>query len=47
VSNAGDAIDEKTRERFLHWVDINTCDQKRDDAVAALEYIRKIAIETI
>jgi len=47
VSNAGDAIDEKTRERFLHWVDINACDQKRRDAVAALEYIREIAVETL
>jgi hypothetical protein len=47
VSNAGDAIDEKTRERFLHWVDINACDQKRRDAVAALEYIRKMAVETL
>jgi TfuA protein len=45
VSNTGDTLDNKTRERFLHWVDINACDQKRDDAVAALEYIRKIARE--
>src|SRR5512136_196033 len=47
VYQAGDAIDEKTREQFLQWVKTNACDQKRDDAVAALEYIRKIAIETV
>jgi hypothetical protein len=44
---AGEAIDEKTRAQFLQWVKTNACDQKRDDAVAALEYIRKIAIETV
>jgi len=47
VSNAGDAIDEETRERFLQWVKTGACDQKRDDAVAALEYIKKIAVETV
>jgi len=45
VNQAGDAIDEKTRERFLQWVKTNACDQKREDAVAALEYIKKIAGE--
>ena len=40
VSAAGDAIDEKTRDRFLNWVISGACDQKREDAVAALEYIR-------
>jgi hypothetical protein len=44
---AGEAIDEKTRAQFLQWVKTNACDQKRDDAVAALEYIKKIAVETI
>ena len=43
VSAAGEAVDEETRERFLHWVPAGACDQKKDDAVAALEYIRKIA----
>jgi hypothetical protein len=47
VYQAGEAIDEKTRERFLQWVKTNACDQKRDDAVAALEYIRKIAVDTV
>jgi hypothetical protein len=46
VYQAGEAIDEKTRTQFLQWVKTNACDQKRDDAVAALEYIRKIVIET-
>jgi len=44
---AGEAIDEKTRAQFLQWVKTNAYDQKRDDAVAALEYIKKIAVETI
>jgi hypothetical protein len=45
VSAAGEAVDEETRERFLHWVHASACDQKKDDAVAALEYIRRIADE--
>jgi hypothetical protein len=43
VSEAGDAIDLATRERFLAWMKLNAIDQKRKDAVAALEYIRGIA----
>jgi len=43
VAKAGDAIGALTRERFLAWVDTHACDQKRADAVAALEYIREIA----
>jgi hypothetical protein len=42
VSAAGEAVDEKTRVRFLDWVITGACDQKRDDAIAALEYIRDI-----
>jgi hypothetical protein len=38
-------VDEKTRECFLDWVVKRACDQKRDDAVAAMEYIRKITGE--
>jgi len=45
VSAAGDAVDEKTNEDFLVWVTKSAVDQKREDAVAALEYIRKIAGE--
>jgi TfuA protein len=45
VSQAGDSVDEKTRERFLVWVETSQCDQKKDDAIAALEYIRKISEE--
>ena len=45
VSYAGDTVDEKTRDRFLSWVETGACDQKRADAVAALEYIRDIANE--
>jgi TfuA protein len=43
VAKAGDAISAMTKERFLAWVDTHACDQKREDAVAALEYIRMIA----
>ena len=43
VSGSGEAVDIKTRERFLAWVDTHACDQKRNDAIAALEYIRTIA----
>jgi hypothetical protein len=42
VSEAGAAIDQETRERFLAWVKLHAVDQKRKDAVAALEYIRGI-----
>ena len=43
VSGSGDVVDAATCERFLAWVDTNACDQKRNDAVAALEYIRNIS----
>lgn len=39
VSGSVDAVDLKTRERFLAWVDTNACDQKRNDAIEALRYI--------
>jgi len=42
VSGAGAAIDQETRERFLAWVKLHAVDQKRKDAVAALEYIKKL-----
>ncbi len=43
ISSAPDSVDSATRERFLAWVDTHACDQKRKDAVAALEYIGGIA----
>jgi hypothetical protein len=46
VSAAGDAVLPETRERFLAWVRLDAVDQKRKDAVAALEYIRRIAGDT-
>jgi hypothetical protein len=46
VSAAGAIIDQETRERFLIWVKLHAIDQKRNDAVAALEYIRGIVKET-
>jgi hypothetical protein len=42
VSEAGAAIDQETREQFLAWVKLHAVDQKRKDAVAALEYIKGI-----
>jgi hypothetical protein len=45
VSQTNDTVDTKTQERFLVWVETGQCDQKREDAVAALEYIRKTAGE--
>ena len=45
VSQTNDTVDTKTQERFLVWVEKGQCDQKREDAVEALEYIRKIAVE--
>ncbi|MDO9326358.1 MAG: TfuA-like protein, partial [Methanoregula sp.] len=45
VSGAGDAVDTRTRDRFLTWVESHACDQKREDAIAALEYIRTVAGE--
>jgi TfuA protein len=47
VSSAGEAVDEKTGDRFLYWVSANSCDQKKEDAIAALEYIRRIANDGI
>jgi hypothetical protein len=43
VSAAGAAVAPETQERFLAWVKLHSVDQKRKDAVAALEYIREIA----
>ncbi|MGD0079065.1 MAG: TfuA-related McrA-glycine thioamidation protein [Methanoregula sp.] len=40
---AGDTLDDGVRDRFLGWVKKHACDRKRDDAIAALEYIRGIA----
>jgi TfuA protein len=42
VSGAGDGISPETRERFLDFVKLHAVDQKRKDAVAALEYIRDL-----
>jgi hypothetical protein len=39
VSGAGDGISPETRERFPAWVKLHAVDQKRKDAVAALEYM--------
>ena len=42
VSESGAAIDQETRERFLAWVKLHAVDQKRQDAIAALEHIKEI-----
>jgi TfuA protein len=45
VSAAGAGVPFGTQERFLSWVKLHACDRKREDAVQALEYIRRIAGE--
>jgi len=40
---AAETVSSKTRERFLAWAKDYAVDQKRKDAIAALEYIRDIA----
>lgn len=45
VSAAGSALAPPTQARFLAWVKQHACDPKRDDAVAALEYIRGISTD--
>ena len=42
VSAAGERIAAPVRDRILAWVNHHSCDQKREDAIAALEYIRVI-----
>jgi hypothetical protein len=42
VSAAGIAVAPETRERFPAWVKLHAVDQKRKDAVAALEYIKTL-----
>ena len=42
---AAGSVDRETRDRFLAWAGTHACDQKRDDAVAALGYVREIAGE--
>jgi len=36
-----------TRQRFLEWVAVHACDPKREDAIAALRYIRELAREYV
>ena len=43
---AGETIPAGTRVRFLTWVKEHAVDQKRKDAIAALEYIRKTAVSS-
>ena len=42
VAAAGDTVALPVSERFLAWVRVHAVDQKRKDAVAALEYIKKL-----
>jgi len=43
---AGDAIDPATRARFLSFAASSPTDQKKEDAIAALEYVRDLAKNT-
>ena len=42
VAAAAGTVDEGTRGRFLAWAGEHACDQKRADAIAALEYARDL-----
>ncbi|OPY38679.1 MAG: TfuA-like protein [Methanoregula sp. PtaU1.Bin051] len=42
ISVAEGSIEAGTRERFAIWISDHSCDQKRVDAKAALEYVKKI-----
>jgi hypothetical protein len=42
VAIAGDIIDAETKDRFLEFAADTPADQKREDAIAALEYIRDL-----
>jgi len=46
IVSAVDVLDEITRERFLNWVTSGACDQKKEDAIAALEYMRRRVNDT-
>ncbi len=46
VSAAGAAIPQETGDRFLAFVSLHAVDRKREDAVAALEYIRQISVDS-
>ena len=42
VAVAGDALDAATKERFLAFAAASPADQKREDAIEALAYIRDL-----
>lgn len=42
VGAAGDAVIPKSQNLFLAWVKLHAVDQKRNDAMAALEYIKEL-----
>jgi len=43
ASAAGDAVDAATKDRFLAFAAASQADQKQEDAIAALEYVRDLA----
>ena len=42
ISSAGTTLETATKDRFLAWIGENRCDQKRADAIAALEYVHSL-----
>ena len=42
ISAAEGTVGARIRERFAAWATEHACDQKRDDAIAALNYIRQL-----
>ena len=43
---AGDAISPATKERFLAFAAASPADQKKEDAIKALEYVRDLTVKT-
>ncbi len=42
IATAETSVDTGTRNRFAEWVKDHACDQKREDAITALEYVKQI-----
>jgi hypothetical protein len=46
AATAGEALTDTVRDCFISWVEKNACDQKREDAIMALEYIATLVVES-
>ena len=43
---AGKVLTDLVRDDFIAWVEDNACDQKREDAIMALEYIAALVVDS-